>query len=148
MNSSTRIMKRLLILSFLCGCLFVLSTPFHVHVLGATCVSCDETYVGCMSGCDNGYNFCTGGGPDPNGYCAAIRSGCYDDCQTSASNCWFGCTLQNPGTGEDTGSHVSACGHTRSACELACNNVLHQCANNFGSDCGSNYQDCMAQCCE
>ena len=147
-STSFRVLRRLLILSLLCGCLFVLSTPLQQVVLGATCKQCDTNFGNCLVVCFYDHDYCDNYTWGSQAYCDQQYDECAGSCQQSYSQCYDLCTLRDPNTGEDTGSHNSACGHTRSSCELACNNALHQCGQNGGSDCGSTYQDCMVQCCE
>jgi hypothetical protein len=142
------ILRRLTVLCFLSACVVLLSTNWAQRALAATCESCDFTYASCAYNCDQMFDYCQAisGQSDP--YCYDQRSSCYDDCRYNGEDCWDFCTVRDPNTGQDTGSHTSACGHSRSACELACDDNMHDCEQNGGNDCGTAYQDCMVQCCE
>ena len=145
-----KLFRRLLILCFLCACLFVLSTPLHVRVLAATCDECDSNFGACLSPCYFQHEDCianmsnTG---NSQAFCDQQYSNCQDGCFTTYTHCLDLCTFRDPNTGQDTGSR-NICGHSRSSCELACNDAEHQCAQSGGTDCGTTYQDCMVQCCE
>ena len=141
-----KILRRLSVLCFLSACVVLLSTGWAQRALAATCESCDEQYVSCEHQCDYEHDICqVVYGPSYG--CDLDDYYCYQDCKSAASNCWSGCTITDP-TNTDTGSHSSACGRGRSPCELACNDALHGCDQNGGTDCGTNYNDCMNQCCE
>src|SRR6266403_1576202 len=121
-----RVFQRLLILCFLCGCLFVLSTPLHVSVLADTCASCDASRSSCFATCESYYDYCSDNGTnDPNGYCAALRAGCDDDCRNSYSNCLSFCTFRDPADGG--GGSGTSCGRGRTPCELSCREERSAC---------------------
>ncbi|SRR6266851_2496972 len=141
-----KVFQRLLILCFLCGCLFVLSTPLHVRVFAEACATCDANRNSCYMTCTSNYNDCSSNGTyDPNGYCAALRSGCNNDCDSSYGNCLAFCTFQDPPSGG--GGSGTSCGQGRTSCELSCRNERLDCFQTGGTTCGEDYTACMNGCC-
>src|SRR5438552_2754098 len=118
----TTILRRLMVLCFLCGCLIILSTGWGQRVLAATCEACDENLYNCDVSCSTQHYICIEEGFST-AECDFNEYWCRRACKQDADSCWDSCTLRDPATGQDTGSHTSACGYGRSACELACNNA-------------------------
>lgn len=141
-----RVAQRFLILVFLSGCLFVLSSPLHVRVLAATCESCDENRYLCLNPCSTQYNACVSSGNYSQDYCNSQYNACYSTCQTAYSSCLTFCTWQDGSSGGGGGGG-GTCGQQRGTCGADCAAAKHQCIDEGWGDCGQEYTGCMNACC-
>lgn len=137
--------KFLLSLSFFAAVLIVALTAKTPNVTAVTnCPQCDPTYQSCASAAMTAYNDCINGGQHPQTYCEEVRDWQLDICIGSYQSCLASCNVTfPPGSSGASGT----CGKGRTPCEQSCSAGRQQCVAEGGTDCGTQYQDCMIGCC-
>ncbi len=125
-----RLMRRLLILTILVGCLILLAAPelTHADLWG----ECDAAFEARMDICMDDFIDCQLFGPQPGHTCMGDYNQCMNNAITTHTNCLAG--QPGPGGGGQQGE--------RNSCIQACDEVYWDCSDNGGANTAS-YQSCF-----
>src|ERR1700730_4158732 len=139
-RSLRAVLRRLVILGILCGCLVFFWS--NRVVLAATCTECDNNLSTCYTNCRTAQTPCES--IHTYDYCDAAASDCRTGCYNNYQTCLNDCTVDGSGGG---GGGGGGCGLGRTVCERNCGIARNDCVAEGRGTCGQEYFSCMAACC-